>query len=406
MLAIDYKNFDRSNTEYSKFFSLAKNAQTKILSGIGKLPEYDILSLENAQNQIESTQKLVTKIRNNYSDVIIVGMGGAILNPQLLIQLAQRPQQEVKIHYLHNTDPYYFGKLIASLDLINTAVIGISNSGNTIETISLIGALTECFKKKNIDDFDKRFYFITNPDNGNLSKIGKRLSANIIPHTAKISGRFSSITNVTTFAAAVAGVNVREFLDGARDILEEFHTKDNSILDYAAMLAASNKSMVVNLAYLQEFTTFLEWQSQIISESLGKDGKGLTPIRGLGPNDQHSMLQLYLQGPKDKFYNLYYVKDIPTEHFIDNLPELGMVSGKDLSTINAANFTATKTAIINAGLPIRTTMLSDLAPKTIGMLVMKSILEVIVLCKMFEVNPFNQPGVESIKSALVEELKD
>ncbi len=405
MLAIDYKNFDRSSKEYNKFFSLAKSAQTEILSGIGKLPEYDILSIENAQNQIESAQKLVTQIRSNYSDVIIVGMGGAILNPQLLIQLVQRSQQEVKVHYLHNTDPYYFKKLITSLDLINTVVIGISNSGNTIETISLIGALTEYFKKENINDFDKRFYFITNPENGNLSKIAKRLSANIIPHTAKISGRFSSITNVTTFAAAVAGINVREFLDGAQAILEEFHTKDNSILDYAAMLAASQKSMVVNLAYLQDFTTFLEWKSQIISESLGKNGKGLTPIRGLGPNDQHSMLQLYLQGPKDKFYNLYYVQNISTEHFIENLAECRMVSGKDLATINTANFIATKTAIINAGLPIRTIMLSDLSPRTIGMLVMKSILEVIVLCKVYEVNPFNQPGVESIKSALVEELK-
>lgn len=405
MLAIDYKNFDRSNTEYSKFFSLAKSAQAEILSGIGKLPEYNILSINNAQDQIESAQKLVAQIRNNYSDVIIVGMGGAILNPQLLIQLVQRSDQEIKVHYLHNTDPYYFGKLIASLDLINTAVIGISNSGNTIETISLIGALTKCFKKENIDDFDQRFYFITNPENGNLSKIGKRLSANIIPHTAKISGRFSSITNVTTFAAAVAGINVREFLEGAQAILEEFHAKDNSILDYAAMLAASQKSMEVNLAYLQEFTTFLEWKSQIIAESLGKYGKGLTPIRGLGPNDQHSMLQLYLEGPKDKFYNLYYIKNIPEEHSIENLAELGMVSGKDLATINTANFIATKTAIINARLPIRTTVLSDLSPRTIGMLVMKSILEVIVLCKMFEVNPFNQPGVESIKSALVEELE-
>ena len=140
-----------------------------------------------------------------------------------------------------------------------------------------------------------------------------------------------------------------------------------------------------------------QWYSQIIAESLGKDNKGITPIKGLGPNDQHSMLQLYLDGPKDKVFSLFYTRNDNTAYKSCNLKELNYIAGKNLQNINRANFEATLHALIKTGAPTRSIILHELSVKNVGSLVMHSMLETIILGHIMQLNPFNQPGVEFIK---------
>ncbi len=168
----------------------------------------------------------------------------------------------------------------------------------------------------------------------------------------------------------------------------------------ASSIYYSNKNTLVNIGYLQRFLPFLEWYSQIIAESLGKDGKGYTPLKGLGPNDQHSMLQLYLEGPQDKYFSFFYIEKFNEkvgEYKTSNLNKLGYLAHKELPDINKANFTATINALSVKKLPIRSVILKELSAESFGAIVCHLMLEIITIGHLIKVNPFNQPGVEMIK---------
>jgi glucose-6-phosphate isomerase len=256
------------------------------------------------------------------------------------------------------------------------------------------------FEKNNIASIGTRFFFITKPDSGVLSEIARKISANLIEHTPNISGRFSSLTNVTTLTAAIAGVKVEDYIDGAEEVIQDFllRPESNEAVLSAAAIFSTNKLMMVNIGYLQQFSSYLEWYSQIIGESLGKNGSGITPLRGLGPNDQHSMLQLYLDGPQDKIFTMFYVQNLKDNTKTCSFEELGYIAEKRLSDNNAANFLATESALISKNLPTRTILLQDLSSRSIGSLVAHSMLEIVTLSHMMNINPFNQPGVELIKT--------
>jgi glucose-6-phosphate isomerase len=263
--------------------------------------------------------------------------------------------------------------------------------------------MISAFKNQHIKDLGSRFFFITKPHSGIMANVARKISAPIISHMENISGRFSGLTNVSTLVAFIAGVDIDEYIDGAEKVLESFlqdrNNNDSSPLISAASIYSTKKPIIVNIGYLQQFAPFLEWYSQIISESLGKNGLGITPVRGLGPNDQHSMLQLFLDGPCDKIYSLFYVQNLDHELKTDSIAELEYIADKKLSDINSANFEATQYALEVKKHPLRIVKLKDLSSKTVGALVAHSMLEVITLGYMMNINPFNQPGVELIKSS-------
>lgn len=402
MININYTNFNTTREAYQIARFAAETASFKIALAIEQEHDsYKIFCINNARKQIKASKKIVDEIKNNFTDMIVIGMGGSILNPETLVNLNSNTiNSPTKIHFLNNTDPIYFRKLLSSVELGNCAVLAISNSGDTLETNSLVGAMISEFEKSNIESIGARFFFITNPDSGILSEIAGRISANLIEHTQNISGRFSGLTNVTTLAAAIAGVKVEDYIDGAEEVIQDFllQPKSNEAVHSAAAIFSTKKPIMVNIGYLQQFSSYLEWYSQIIAESLGKNGGGITPLHGLGPNDQHSMLQLYLDGPQDKTFTIFYVQSLKDTTKTCSFEELGYMAEKSLSDINAANFLATESALISKDLPTRTILLQDLSPRSIGSLVAHSMLEIVTLSHMMNINPFNQPGVELIKT--------
>ncbi len=399
-LEIEYSNFNYDNSAQKE---TAKAAEQIVSSIKEKQSYYKIFDIKYAKAQAKLCAPHAKVINDNYTDLIVIAMGGAMLNPATAIGLSNRRGGATKIHFLYNTDPLALQNLLSKISLKNCAILAVSNSGETLETIALVGVMIAEFEKAGIADLGKRFYFITNPLEGKLYKIAQKINATILPHTEKISGRYSGLTNVTSFAAQVAGIDMDQYLSGANVVINDFlEQKENSQSAIsAANIFKASKPMIINIGYLQQFDSYLEWYSQIISESLGKDGQGITPVRGLGPNDQHSMLQLYLDGPKDKLYSLFYIKELSQElqgYNTCSLKELDYISSKSLANIHSANFEATKQALINRDLPVRTVILKDLSARTIGALVAHSMLEVIMLGHIMQVNPFNQPGVELIKT--------
>ncbi|MDP4832441.1 MAG: hypothetical protein NWP91_01655 [Rickettsiaceae bacterium] len=400
-IEIKYSNFDFTNSAYEAAKNAAHIASDEIISAIqSKDPLYKIFSIQYSLEQAKLVESYAQEINENFTDLIVIGMGGAVLNPETLISLCSTKTNTIKIHFLSNTDPIFLGNLLSRIELKNCAILAISNSGQTLETISLVGVIIAEFIKKEITPIGKHFYFITNLHSGSLKNVANKIDATLIEHTANISGRYSGLTNVTTLPAQIAGINVQEYIAGANSVLEDFY--NNKSTSQAALSASAiysmQKPISVSLGYLQQFNVFLEWYSQIIAESLGKDGKGITPIKGLGPNDQHSMLQLYLEGPQDKLYSLFCTKNNHTILSTANFQELGYIANKNLDDINRANFDATLSALNKIGAPTRSIILNALSARTIGELVMHSMLEVIILGHMMQLNPFNQPGVELIKT--------
>jgi glucose-6-phosphate isomerase len=404
-LDIQYKNIDTTSKSYQDSLHKARNARTVIKNSINQnIDFYKIFCIKTLRSQFNDCKKYGTEIINRFSDLIVIGMGGSVLNPETLINLSLRTNSTgVKIHFLNHTDPIRLQGLLKKISLPGCAVLAISNSGQTIETNSLVGVMISAFKNQHIKDLGSRFFFITKPHSGIMANVARKISAPIISHMENISGRFSGLTNVSTLVAFIAGVDIDEYIDGAEKVLESFlqdrNNNDSSPLISAASIYSTKKPIIVNIGYLQQFAPFLEWYSQIISESLGKNGLGITPVRGLGPNDQHSMLQLFLDGPCDKIYSLFYVQNLDHELKTDSIAELEYIADKKLSDINSANFEATQYALEVKKHPLRIVKLKDLSSKTVGALVAHSMLEVITLGYMMNINPFNQPGVELIKSS-------
>ncbi len=400
-IEIKYSNIDLDSTDYTSAKNNALEASEKIRDLIhSEDPAYKIFSNKHALEQANISSSYAKQIRNNFSDLIVIAMGGASLNPATLISLCSKKNEKTKIHFLNNTDPLFLENLLSKIELKNTAILAISNSGQTLETISLVGVMINQYKKENIPNFGKYFYFITNLESGSLKNIANQIDATLIEHTKSVSGRYSGLTNVSTLAAQVAGINVEEYLSGADLALQDFYSNklDNIATLSAAAIYSTNLPIMVNIGYLQKFDIFLEWYSQIIAESLGKDGKGITPIRGLGPNDQHSMFQLYLNGPVDKFYSLFYAKNVKSDLVTYGFEGVNYTAKKQLSDINAANFEATFRALNKIKAPVRRILLEDFSAKTIGCFAVQSMLEIIILGRIMQINPFNQPGVEFIKT--------
>ena len=400
-IEIKYSNFNFTNAAYQSAKNSTYVASNKIIKAIkSKELLYQIFSIQHALEQAKLVAPYAQEINQTFTDLIVIGMGGAVLNPETLISLSSPKTSKTKLHFLNNTDPIFLENLLSQIELKNCAILAISNSGQTLETISLVGVMIAEFTKTQITNIGKHFYFITNLQSGSLKNVASKIGATLIEHTANISGRYSGLTNVTTLPAQVAGIDVQEYISGANSVLEDFYNNKSESQPAlsAAAIYSIQKPISVNLGYSQQFSVFLEWYSQIIAESLGKNGNGITPIKGLGPNDQHSMLQLYLEGPRDKLYSLFYTKNNITTLTTSNLQELGYIANKNLDDINRANFEATLSALNKIGSPTRSIILNKLSARTAGALVMQSMLEVIILGHMMQLNPFNQPGVELIKT--------
>jgi len=399
-LKVEYNNFDFSSSKLQASQGAADDATKFIIDSINNnSPYYKILSIDLSRDMAKSCEQYAHEIKSNFSDIIVIGMGGSVLNPESVLSLCQDSKSGVNIHFLHNTDPIYLKNLLAKITLKNCAILAISNSGNTLETNSLVGVMMSEYEKAGIEELGKSFYFITNLKSGALREIAKKINATIIEHQSQISGRYSGLSNVTSFVAQIAGLDINSFFAGAAEIIDNYMQDgaNSSPARSAASIHASGLNMMVNIGYLQNFSVYLEWYSQIIAESMGKDGGGITPIRGLGPNDQHSMMQLYLDGAKDKIYSLFYIENLSSDFKTSDIEELDYAANKALSDINTANFEAAKLALIKRDLPVRTIILDDLSAKSIGALVAHSMLEIITLCNMMKINPFDQPGVELIK---------
>ena len=393
-------NFSYNNI---KFKSINKKEKNQIDTSISKEPFFQILK---DKKKLKHTLKVVKNYSNNKNHFIIFGIGGSNLGSKALIDILQKNNKK-KITFFDNIDPIYFKNSINNYKFKDTGFIIISKSGKTLETLSQFACIIEIFKQKNkLKNFYKNCLVITEDTSNPLRKIATNNNCLILNHEKDIGGRYSVFSNVGTVPALIAGIDVIKFHEGASDIVNKVtNNKDfqdhQNIANLLTIPSFLNKIKInVIMTYSDRLNNFGKWYLQLWAESIGKKGKGITSIHSIGATDQHSQIQLYLDGPKDKFFNFITTNHqkkglkINKEVMIDKVPYL---AGKYMGDLMAAEQKATINTFIKNKFMVREINLPEINEFTIGQLMALSIFETIIACKNLGVNPFDQPAVEEGK---------
>ncbi len=382
----------------------------------GGLP---LLRLPERQDDLAGIRDAASRIAEGASDIVLLGTGGSSLGGQTLAQLAGYAVPGVgalrdppRVHFIDNLDPASFETMLAKLPLATTRFVAISKSGGTAETLMQTIAALTALKLAGLDA-RKAFLGISEPDkagkrNGLRDLLGKHQVA-MLDHDVGVGGRFSALTNVGLLPAAAIGLDIAAIRKGAAAALAPVLANKKAAEVPAAAGAAlsvalaesKGKSISVLMAYADRLERFTHWYVQLWAESLGKNGKGTTPLAALGPVDQHSQVQLYIGGPRDKLFTVVSVAGAGLGPRIDN--ELAKLAGepgfggKTIGDLVAAEARATAETLAKNGCPVRTIHLARLDEETLGELLMHFMLETIIAAHLIGVDAFDQPAVEEGK---------
>ena len=379
-----------------------KLAPYEALLAAGKDPQATpILNLCASEDDIAEIETLAAQIRTRFAYVIICGAGGSGLSGRVLTNLRLYAASPT-LYTLDNIDPSAIAAVIEHCPPAQTLVIAISKSGGTAETLSQFYALLSHFKQTLGDKTHEHFMAITMAVASPLRHTATQHGMRILEHPTDIGGRFSLFTAVGLLPAALTGLDIRALRRGAETCAKLLGKNTHparlgAALQYDAM--QRGHIMSVMLPYCERLAGFSAWYRQSWAESLGKDGKGTTPISAVGTTDQHSQLQLYLAGPDDKFFTMILQQRAGTGQKIDapTLAGLEYLQGKTTGDIMAAEQIATLETLVSHGRLVRVIEMGKLDEESLGSLLMHFMLEIFFMGKLLGVNAFDQPAVEEGK---------
>ena len=322
-----------------------------------------------------------------YSNFIIVGMGGSILGSKAIFNFLK---QKIKKNFFF-IDNFQLNKIKKFINKKRLNIV-ISKSGNTLETIANTNILINK-KNKNI--------FITENKSSYLRSLAKKLKSDIIDHNNYIGGRYSVLSEVGMLPAELMGLKVSKFRRLNLLIKNKYFTK-TLVENVSNILSLVNKkkSNSIILNYNNGSLDLFYWYQQLVAESLGKKSKGILPIISTMPKDNHSLMQLYLDGTKNNFYTFFFAKENFSNKIKNNklLRSHTYLKNKNLDDISYAQFKATQNVFNKKAIPFRSFFIEKKNEETLGELFTFFILETILLGKALDINPYDQPSVELIKA--------
>ena len=331
---------------------------------------------------------------SKYKNIIVLGMGGSVLGAKAIHSYLQKKIKK-EVFFFDNLDPNLSFKFKHLPNLKNSCFIIVSKSGNTLETISNFCANLSNLNIKN------KVIFITEIKNNNLISLAKKYNAQVIEHKEFIGGRYSVLSEVGMFPAALMGLKVKNFQNLNKFMNNKNFT--NSLIYNVACIYTLNTSGIKNsvlLNYSSKLENLCEWYKQLVAESLGKNGKGITPIISSCPKDHHSILQLFLDGPKDKFFTFINSNEKAAKNKIkkSSIPiNMKFLKNKSLEDIIRAQFKATKNVFISKKIPFREILFNKNNEEELGMIFSFFVLETMLLAQLMKLNPYDQPAVEQVK---------
>ena len=370
------------NFLYKDFINKKKNKiLIKNLKEIINNKNEIIRSLGN--NYKYSYSKNLIKNLKKYKDIRIFGMGGSSLGSNAIYDFLKNKINK-NFYFLSNLNKKTFSNK-KYLNLI------ISKSGNTLETI----VNSNIFIKKK----DKNILITENKRN-TLRELSRKLKAEIIDHNNYIGGRYSVLSEVGMLPAELMGLQANKFkqfnvLVKNKSFLSTMVSNVSNILS----LINKKKFNSVILNYDETADNFLKWYQQLVAESTGKKGNGIFPIISTMPKDNHSLMQLYLDGKNSNFYTFFHTKEnfSPKINKATILPSQSFLKGKSLDNIVSSQILATKKVFLKKKIPFRSFYLKTRSEETLGELFTFFIIETILLAKALKINPYDQPAVELIK---------
>ena len=327
-----------------------------------------------------------------FNSVVLIGMGGSILGSEAIYDFLNCSIKK-KFYFLNDLDIAKINRLKKKVKIKNTLFIVISKSGNTIET------LTTLFYLDILKHRSKNIIVITEKKNSILFNITKKLNLFFIEHKNYIGGRYSVLTDVGLVPAYFMGLNISKLRKNIFTYISSNQILKDSCIKLANILIQKKKSNLVFLNYSNNLNKFLFWAQQLIAESLGKKRHGFFPIISNVPKDHHSLLQLYLDGPKDKLFIIFSVEEKPTKKLITNnfLEKKSFINNKNLNQIKSAQKKALIETLKKNKISFREFKLKKDNEETFGQLFAYFILETILIGKLADINPFDQPAVEQVK---------
>ena len=359
----------------------------------------DIKSQKKTLNVLSDKFQLNFKIKDlkkfkKFQTIALIGMGGSILGAEAIYGFLKQKIKK-KIYFFNNLDESKISDFRKKENSSKVLFIIISKSGNTIETLS--NSFTLNIIKKN----SQNVILISERKNNSLYDLSKKFNLYYVEHKDYIGGRFSVLSEVGIIPAYLMGINIfklrSRILDYSKSRNQTF-LKDSTI-KLANLMKSKKFDNLIFLNYAPELEKFLFWCQQLIAESLGKKNKGFLPVISNAPKDHHSLLQLYLDGPKNKIFNIVSLekeskekinlkKTVNSNNFLDQ---------KTLSSVKMAQKKALIKALIQKNIPFREFKIKKINEVILGKLFSYFILETVIIGKILNINPFDQPAVEQVK---------
>jgi glucose-6-phosphate isomerase len=366
----------------------------------------------------EASARVAEEIRTSgATDFIHAGIGGSALGPMALHKALNHPYYDAlpggarrgpRLHFAENTDPAALQAILDVADPDSTWINVVTKSGSTAETMAnflvIRGVLADALGDFG---FQERTIATTDPEEGFLKQIADQEDLEVLPIPPDVGGRFSVLTPVGLLPAAVTGLEVDALLAGAAQCVDEVneqgagHPAVAGAAMHYLMDTARGRNVRVMMTYADALERLAAWFVQLWAESLGKDGKGSTPHGAVGTTDQHSQVQLYMQGPQDKVIEIVEVENHPRDLEIpeayEELEGVGYLGGHTMAELLNVECDATRRALTEAGRPNCTIRLSELNEANLGYLFQALEVQTAIAGALYSVNAFDQPGVEAGK---------
>jgi glucose-6-phosphate isomerase len=377
------------------------------------------MRLPKTAEYAEASARVAGEIRSSgATDFIHVGIGGSALGPMAVHKALSHPYYNAlsgedrrgpRMHFAENTDPATLSAILDLAEPDGTYVNVVTKSGSTAETMAnflvIRGVLVDALGDFG---FQGRTIATTDPEEGFLKQIADREDMKVLPIPADVGGRFSVLTPVGLLPAAVAGLDIDALLAGAAQCVDEVNEQgaEHPAVVGAAMHylmdTARGRNVRVMMTYADALERLAAWFVQLWAESLGKDGKGSTPHGAVGTTDQHSQVQLYMQGPEDKVIEIVEVEEHPRDLTIpeayEDLEGVGYLAGHTMAELLNVECDATRRALTEAGHSNSTIRLRATNEENLGYVFQALEVQTAIAGSLYGVNAFDQPGVEAGKN--------
>jgi glucose-6-phosphate isomerase len=383
-------SFKSNSTEELFKFALSQSD-----SGFWKLPDENIKELLHFAENIRQRC------------IVVIGMGGSSLGAEALYNfLNPKMEYEKQLLFLDTTDPIQLANHLEKIDLSSSIFFAISKSGTTLESIAILKYLDS------ILHFSRDNLIVITDKNSPLEKFAESRNLEIFNIPDDVGGRYSVLSPSGLLPLLAVGVDIEELLRGARDIKRKFLAGECENILHKAIFFSENVekySSNVLFSYSNSLQVFNDWYVQLWGESLGKKGGGLTPIGLIGPRDQHSFLQLLMEGKKDKTVSILKIDEMGTGISIPNAPlphleKMNVLNGIEFIELINLQAEATGESLQNTGIPVDEITLETISERSIGGLVFYFEILTTLTAHKIGINPFGQDGVEEGKRILKEKL--